>query len=157
MLLKKINSMNSILRSKENLEGIDFKQILLDSDIVITQTDIKVINEKCVDIEFLIIDSITNETLKIRALGKDKNIEIAQEKAYAYIQKILFSYDKKTLLKKKNTKKEVIIENGIINRKQQKKLFAMASYDTIHSIIEPMGYSSIKDIKTCDFSRILKC
>lgn len=173
MLLKKINKMNSILRAKENLQDVDFKQILLDSDLIITQTDIKVIDAKTVNIEYLIIDTANDETLKTRAIGKGQNPEVAQRNAYEYMQKMIFSYEKPTTSKKGPKKKEieivkdleediketsniVNINDSVINRSQQRKLFAMADHDKIHSIIEPMGYTSIKYIKVSDFAKIIE-
>lgn len=154
MLLKKINKINNILREKNSPDVLDFKQILIDSDLIITQSNIQVIDDKTVNIEYLIIDISTNETLKTRALGKANNLNLAQIKAYEYIQKTIFSYEK-TNSSKKILNKNEIINNNIINRNQQKKLFAMASYEKIHSLIEAMGYESIKDIKINDFSKII--
>lgn len=170
MLLKKINKMNTILRQK-GTEGIDFKQVLLDCNLLITQSDIKVIDPKTIDVEYEIMDITTDEIIKTRAIGKGQNIKLAQDKAYQYMQDMIFSYTKtnsnpkgskeKTTLNDKNElaiakdNNVVEIKDSVINRNQQKKLFAIASHEKIHELIEDMGYSSIKDIRVSDFKRIV--
>lgn len=151
MLLKKINKMNSMLRERDSLEDTDFKQILIDSDLLITQSDFVVIDDKTVDVEYIIIDTSTNETLKTRSIGKDKNLQLAQQRAYEHMQKMIFSYKKPSSLKQFPNKND-----DLINRNQQKRLFAIASYEKIHSVIELMGFTSIKDIKTSDFPKIVQ-
>lgn len=145
MLLKKINKMKSILKENNTIENIDFEQILIESDLIITQSDIQIIDSSTVSIEYSIVDTTNNELLKSKAVGKDTDLKLAQEKAYEYMKKMIFFYE--------NDDKAVNYEP--ISRKQQKRLFAMASYQKIHSVIELMGYTSIKDIKSCDFPKIV--
>jgi hypothetical protein len=151
MLLKKINRMNSMLKERNFLEDVDFKQILIDSDLLITQSDLVVIDSKTVDIEYTIIDISTNEALKTRSIGKSQNVQLAQQKAYEYMQKMIFSYEKSFSSKQSSNKND-----SLINRNQQKRLFTIASYEKIHSVIELMGYTSIKDIKISDFPKIVQ-
>ena len=170
MLLKKINKMNTILRQK-GTEGIDFKQVLLDCNLFITQSDIKVIDPKTIDVEYEIMDITTDKIIKTRAIGIGQNIKLAQDKAYQYMQDMIFSYTKtnsnpkgskeKTTGENKNEiaiakdNNVVEIKDSVINRNQQKKLFAIASYEKIHEVIEDMGYSSVKEIRISDFKRII--
>lgn len=74
MLLKKINKMNTILRQK-GTEGIDFKQVLLDCNLFITQSDIKVIDPKTIDVEYVIMDITTDEIIKTRAYRQRSKCE----------------------------------------------------------------------------------
>ncbi len=145
MILKKINKMNSLLKKEKN---VNFKEVLLDHGLIITPSDVSIINSKLIHIEYLIMDMETNEKVKTNVIGKGENLKSAQTDAYAYMQNMLFAY--------KESSSITMSKDPIINRNQQKKLFAMASYDKIHSIIEPMGYKSIKDIKIKDFSKIIK-
>lgn len=151
MLLKKINKMNSMLKERNFLEDVDFKQILIDSDLLITQSDLVVIDSKTVDIEYTITDISTNEVLKTRSIGKAQNVQLAQQKSYEYMQKMIFSYEKSFSSKQLSNKND-----SLINRNQQKRLFTIASYEKIHSVIELMGYTSIKDIKISDFPKIVQ-
>lgn len=105
--------------------------------------------------------SKNDETLKTRAIGKGQNSEVAQRNAYEYMQKMIFSYEKTNTSKKGPKKKEaeiikdykedikeisniVNINDGVINKNQQKKLFTMASYEKTHEVIEAMALTTIK-------------